>query len=706
MPFLSGNSSFQQIQSAANGTNSVTFSKANTTGNLLVAVIYDSWMEGNAGTDYVSDSAGNSWIGSIPTIDTNGGGLQIWYAENIVANASNTVTGKGEVGSILIMEFSGAATNNVLDVVQNAVGSIAGATMSTGSFTPIRNDLIVAGFETGAASHSSTFGSGFAFFLSDPNIEFSTENNASAGTHSGVSVNPSESQYNSSNTIWSASAIGFRAKSTVMPIAATKLAITSAPINAPTWTCSLVTIQAEDSGGTPRSLQKNIALTLSGSGMYYFSDSACTDSISNLYMWAGQQSTQMYVQVGITSATLTATPLTGFNTLTQSETASLAGFTWIGGTSSSWTTATNWSGNIVPTSTSNVIFDGNCTSNCSLTLPASAITVASMTLEPAYTGTITAGASGASLTINNALDIMGGTLTGNTTAMSIGSLFMNTSGNFNGPSLLNVTGSSFIFSTGFSDANTIEFTGTSATLNNPQGTYLGIGNLIFNNASAVFNIIGGTFQALSVTVTAGVLSDSAGYMSLNVASNVAIAGSGAISLSKGSTLATSGGTTIAAGGSLALSGGSNFSLNSSTFSNAGTVSCTGTNAQLVFFAVSAIANTGTFNTPSCTLLLEPVFSNVAINGNYTLGGLNIIGSGSTVTFQAGHTINVGSLGLSITNSVLRSSTSGTQWNITPSAADTVGPTVDVKDSKNTSSYTLHSGTGYTNSGNNTNWTFP
>jgi hypothetical protein len=107
-------------------------------------------------------------------------------------------------------------------------------------------------------------------------------------------------------------------------------------------------------------------------------------------------------------------------------------------------------------------------------------------------------------------------------------------------------------------------------------------------------------------------------------------------------------------------------------------------------------------------------STFAINGSNTFYMLNVTnaqGSNVTLTIQAGSTQTIGAGGFNystITNKnlQLRSSTGGTQWKISPSAAETVGSYVDVKDSNNIGGYALDSGSNYVNSGNNTNWSFP
>lgn len=126
------------------------------------------------------------------------------------------------------------------------------------------------------------------------------------------------------------------------------------------------------------------------------------------------------------------------------------------------------------------------------------------------------------------------------------------------------------------------------------------------------------------------------------------------------------------------------------------------------------SNSGTFTSGNNTVTFSPG-ANHALSGATSFYNLTMNDSGNsaadTLTFPASTTTTIsagGTLTLkgNATNDLkLRSSTGGTQWTLTAPAGITIGPDLDVQDSKSTNA--IHSGAGYVNSGNNNaNWSFP
>jgi hypothetical protein len=725
-PFFQENSGFiniQTVRATYSATASATFLQRNTAGNTLVLAYYNPYISKDAGTFTVSDTAGNNWLGVAPASDSNGAGLQMWYAPNIVSSSGNVVTIDnsliGDGGEFFVMEFSGLANSNLLDVFSTSIGSASGATISAGSMTPKTKDLVVGGFATGNGPVGTLIaGPAFTASASSPDVEFSTEFNTTAGTAANVPVNPSMTQPNVLNVTWWATALGLRAKNSVMPVAATKLAITSAALNTTTWVCSPVVIAAEDAGSTIRALQANIALTLSGANIYYFSDSSCSQNISKLYIWAGEKQKTIYIQQSAAGTnTLTATPLVGFNAVSQAETASLIAFTWVGATDASWTTASNWSNASVPSGTSTAYFDSNCTTHCSPNLPSSAVTVSSMFLGASYAGTITGGAAGAGLTVTNMLTIEGGTLTiPSTSTFTLGNLLLLTAGNLTISNNFTVTGSSFLADGSLTVGTKIAtFTGANVSLASPSGFGVQLYKLVYNHVGGTMTLSSSLTTNSTMTVTAGTIrNDPTQNTSINI-SGFIVAASGTISLTNSALIWTSvNNNSTAAGGTVTLADNAEivFGSSGSTYTNAGTTTCTSGSAKYVYLG-GGLTNTGTYNTPLCLSSFEGL-TNLSILGNNTFGTLdiyNMLATSCTVKFTAGTTQTVaGSLILNGTDAthriLLRSVTSGSQWNITTPADSSVGPYVDVKDSNNTGGFVLHGGTSSNDSGNNTNWTFP
>ncbi len=111
------------------------------------------------------------------------------------------------------------------------------------------------------------------------------------------------------------------------------------------------------------------------------------------------------------------------------QTVNAATRTWDGGgADNNWSTAANWSGDVVPTSADEVVFDGTSTKNSAVD---AALTINSVTINGGYTGTIT---QNAVLTVNNAFTQSAGTFQGTAADANFNSLILNAGSTFNAPS--------------------------------------------------------------------------------------------------------------------------------------------------------------------------------------------------------------------------------------------------------------------------------
>ena len=123
---------------------SVAYSVSQTAGDLNVVIV--GWNDTAAAIQSVTDSAGNTY--SVALGPTRGTGLSesIYYAKNIVGGNTNTVTVTFNQGAtkpdVRILEYSGVATSNPLDVSTGASGNsnIADSGYVT---TNAANELIV-----------------------------------------------------------------------------------------------------------------------------------------------------------------------------------------------------------------------------------------------------------------------------------------------------------------------------------------------------------------------------------------------------------------------------------------------------------------------------------------------------------------------------------------------------------------------------------
>ncbi|MFA7000564.1 MAG: FG-GAP-like repeat-containing protein [Candidatus Omnitrophota bacterium] len=102
-----------------------------------------------------------------------------------------------------------------------------------------------------------------------------------------------------------------------------------------------------------------------------------------------------------------------------------SGNTWLGETSSTWSTGSNWADGSAPSSGETAYFDGTVSTN-NATIAAS-ISIGAMNLNSSYTGTITVNA-GQTITLSGALTMAGGTINANSTALSITANSINQTG--------------------------------------------------------------------------------------------------------------------------------------------------------------------------------------------------------------------------------------------------------------------------------------
>jgi hypothetical protein len=136
-------------------------------------------------------------------------------------------------------------------------------------------------------------------------------------------------------------------------------------------------------------------------------------------------------------------------TLAFSQPAQAATRTWTGaGATNNWTDAANWAGSVIPGASDIATFDGTSTKNATIN---ASITVAGITINAGYTGTIaqsagfaaTIGASGfsqasgtfsggtAAIAVNGAFVLSGGTFTATAGTLSISGNFTESGGTFN-----------------------------------------------------------------------------------------------------------------------------------------------------------------------------------------------------------------------------------------------------------------------------------
>ncbi|MFW5719711.1 MAG: beta strand repeat-containing protein [Candidatus Dojkabacteria bacterium] len=173
--------------------------------------------------------------------------------------------------------------------------------------------------------------------------------------------------------------------------------------------------------------------------------------------------------------------VTAYNSL-ESSTSSVAffdppppGITWDGGAGDGlWSSAANWSGDVLPGSTDVVIFNGTNTANVSID---QSIDVQGIYIESTYTGTVTQAAGSNIILGTDGYTQDGGTFTGSVDTITISGDFTQTSGTFTAPAQLDLTGDWAVWGGTFNhNSGTVGLTGTNQQL---------YGSTTFNNLSKV-----------------------------------------------------------------------------------------------------------------------------------------------------------------------------------------------------------------------------
>lgn len=155
-------------------------------------------------------------------------------------------------------------------------------------------------------------------------------------------------------------------------------------------------------------------------------------------------------------------------------------FTWKGTTNSSWSTATNWHGGVVPGTSDVAIFDNNCSTNCSLTAIAD---VGGIDIKCSFTGSINTGTS--SVTVGaSGITQAGGTFT-------VGSASLTTD-------LVNLSGGVFNISTASLAVGQGGWTQSGGTFN---GGSVDMTISLEDTGATAFTLTGGTFNSTSANLT-------------------------------------------------------------------------------------------------------------------------------------------------------------------------------------------------------------
>jgi hypothetical protein len=181
-----------------------------TTGNLLVAAVY--WNGSDVAS--ISDTLGNTWK-SLPVQNnaTTATDVRIWYAENIKGGTNVvTVTQPWTVNlGFYLIEYSGVATANALDVAAGKIASAASHSIDTGNMaTTGCRDLVVGLFADTWGTGIMAPGSGWTSRGTDPNFYSMVVDNVPGGA--GILDPKANLAGSNSDPAWAATAASFKAK--------------------------------------------------------------------------------------------------------------------------------------------------------------------------------------------------------------------------------------------------------------------------------------------------------------------------------------------------------------------------------------------------------------------------------------------------------------------------------------------------------------
>jgi glucose/arabinose dehydrogenase/chitodextrinase len=181
-PLAAATPTFKQAKAnevVSGTTNNVTFTSANTAGDLVV--VYVLW--GNAGAVSLSDSRGNTYTAATSRASWGSGwSAQTFYAKNIAAG-TNTVTATfatslSSFGIVQAHEYSGMDKINPLDASTSTSGP--GGTLNGSVTTTNAADLVFAGAGSGGAVGSTP--SGWTMRLNTSGNKSFDRNLTTAGT--------------------------------------------------------------------------------------------------------------------------------------------------------------------------------------------------------------------------------------------------------------------------------------------------------------------------------------------------------------------------------------------------------------------------------------------------------------------------------------------------------------------------------------------
>ena len=363
----------------------VTFNLPQTAGDLNVVVA--GWGDTTASVSSVSDSAGNTYAVAAPALQGTGLTQVIYYAKNISASASNTVTvnfnQSAAFPDVRIVEYSGLDTVNPLDAGGGAIGT--GTGLDSGPITlTSAGDLFIGAADVGDVVTSP--GNGFATAILTNfgnNVEHSFPTAAGA-------IDATATQ--GAADAWVMQGVGFRvsgAASTSFTVAATALS----PVSVAPGGSATSTITVTASGG----FSSPVMLSCPPTGL----PTGVTCNFATNPVTPGASPATSVLTINTTASTPAgSTPVTITGTsgsVTQTTTVTLVVTSSTGGGANFTLTANPTSQTVSPGSSGTSMitinptggFTSTVTLTCSITTTASPAPVCSLPASATTTATLT-----------------------------------------------------------------------------------------------------------------------------------------------------------------------------------------------------------------------------------------------------------------------------------------------------------------------------
>ncbi len=660
------------------------------------------------GTLMLTDGSLNTGLlyakGAVSVASTFDGGTAAITLSGTGAQAITLGGGTFPNGAFTINKTSGTATSSGAWTIPGTTTVTQGA-LSTGAATTFTGAVSVASVGTLSALSDGTFSSTVAVASGG---SFSVAGNAIFGdmvNSAGVSSIQGTAAFNNavtcsgalsvtgdatfSNTVGGAGALSFAGNTTFND------AVTIASGGIFSHTTGGKTLKFKENKAV--NIQSGATLTLRGAST---SNLLTVDRTGSSGQWSltmngGYEFSYLNVKNSLASTDVYATSSTdGLNNNVKWHFVDLV--TWNGSSSTDWGTKANWTPAVVPGAGTDVVIPSTGTKP---TLGVAA-TIKSLNLSQA----------GSQLTLGANLTVLGD-------ITNVGTLL---------PQLYTLTcGGNFDTGSGMLTAST-----STLIMNAASGTKTvtlgasGLNHLTLNGAAA-FNFgtadatLSGNFTISSgtgtVTAPSGTITFTGNSSTVDVQTSFAVNGL-TINKTSGQTLTIASGDTLTVAGTLTLTDGA---VGTGTLDAKGAVSVSagfdGGNAALQLSSITAdqtlnVASSGVVPTGNMTInksgKAATISGSCALNNVTLSAGTLSFGAGSTYTFTAGKTLNVGVgticnfTGTNASNRVtLRSSVTDSPWNLTKTG--TVNALyVDVKDS-NASAVVIANNS--VNSGGNTNW---